>query len=95
MIHTQRHFRRNRSGAAQISLCTAVLLLVAACGGGGGGDAPPVTPDPTPSKALVWGTGTWGSNQWSASSSPVELAPSNRPSSTTTDSELLNTVITR
>ncbi|MFY9343634.1 MAG: hypothetical protein WAT39_14150 [Planctomycetota bacterium] len=50
-------------------------LLLAACGGGGGGggSTPPVTPTPT-SKALVWGTGIWGTNEWSATA-PARLEP--------------------
>ena len=41
----------------------ALGLSLAACGGGGGGgDTPPVQASP----ALVWGTGTWGVNQFAA-----------------------------
>lgn len=79
----------------RFAFSAACLITLAACGGGGGGgDAPPAQPTP-PDTAFVWGSGTWGSNRWSASSSPVELAPSVQPSSAATDSELLKTVITR
>lgn len=49
--------------ALATKVAVGLLALLAACGGGGGGSTPPVTP---PSNALIWGTGTWGSKQWSA-----------------------------
>lgn len=61
-----------------VALCA---LSLAACGGGGGGAPPPATPGPAPSAALVWGAGTWGTNQWSAAAAPVLLETMTEPSS--------------
>jgi len=55
-----------------------LTLLAAACGGGGGGSTPPVQTD----KALVWGSGTWGQQRWSATL-PVTLAADDTSSSAT------------
>lgn len=68
-----------RARSIPVALC--VLSLLAACGGGGGGSSPPATPTPTPPAALVWGTGKWGTNQWSAASAPVLLETKTEPSS--------------
>jgi hypothetical protein len=63
-----------------------LLALFAACGGGGGGGSPPpVTPS---SKALIWGSGTWGSQQWSATANAqlaTEAPASSSSNPTTTD----------
>lgn len=59
-----------------------LLALLAACGGGGGGGStPPVTPG---TNALIWGSGTWGSKQWSATANAqlateTPAAPSSNP----------------
>ena len=78
---------RSRSAPAT-SVAVALLALLAACGGGGGGgggSTPPVTPG---TSALIWGSGTWGSKQWSATANAqlateTTAAPSSNP--TTTD----------
>lgn len=56
--------RLSRSRTAPATkVAVGLLALLAACGGGGGGSTPPVTPG---TNALIWGSGTWGSQQWSA-----------------------------
>ena len=66
-----------------------LLALFAACGGGGGGGStPPVTPS---SSALIWGSGTWGSKQWSATAN-AQLAPetTDSPSSNPTTQDFVS-----
>lgn len=65
-----------RIRTARPSLAMGLLLLAAACGGGGGGSNPPAQIG----KALVWGSGTWGAQRWSATL-PVTLAADDTPSS--------------
>ncbi len=72
-------------------MALGLTALLAACGGGGGGGSTP----PVQSRALVWGTSTWGSNNWSAPS-PLQLEPdrssvpsdlTNQPTTTLTSLE--------
>lgn len=66
----------NRLRRVPVPFVVGLTLLAAACGGGGGGSTPPVQTD----KALVWGSGTWGAQRWSATL-PVTLAADDTTSS--------------
>lgn len=61
---------RRRMRAVRLGFLFPGLLLLAACGGGGGGGG---TPPTTVGKALIWGTGTWGTNEWAAAAAPAQL----------------------
>tara|TARA_R110002072_G_scaffold273219_2_gene433721 strand:- start:35670 stop:35933 length:264 start_codon:yes stop_codon:yes gene_type:complete len=63
------------------AICIASVLVLTACGGGGGDDAPPA--QPAPANALVWGSGTWGTNQWSATAAPARIEPESSSTSLT------------
>lgn len=53
-------------------LHAGLLMLLAACGGSGGGGGDPAPPV-APAKELVWGSGSWGVNEWGATLTPAPL----------------------
>lgn len=62
--------RPSHSPRPRAPFALGLTLLLAACGGGGGGSTPPAQTG----TALVWGSGKWGSDRWSATL-PARLDP--------------------